>query len=303
MMKERTSLEVICSYLPERISHSLARLTDLSGLTEVRLRTSRPAAVVFGDSCKFITSDGSLTLSPANTACIIVSPEEISRTVDAICRYSRHSFEKELAEGCFVIENGIRVGAAGRRNSSSGGIIRDISSLNVRFAREVIGCADDIYRNCGCKGLLIAGRVNSGKTTILRDLCRLSGNSCKTVLIDERNEISATTGGIPGNDIGVQTDVLIGYERSDGIIAAVRTLSPEVIFCDEIAAQPDVDAILSALGSGVQFTATIHAGSFDELLSRRIAAELIDAGAFEYLVLLGEGMAQVKAVRRLRNAC
>ena len=302
-MKDRTSLETICSYLPERIWKVLSSVQNTDGLTEIRLRCGRPLSLIYADSCRYLTSDSSLTFSPVNSKCLTVTADDISQTVEVLCRYSRHSCAKELTEGYFVIENGIRVGIAGRRTESCAGIITDISSLNFRFAREVIGCADDIYRNCGSKGLLIAGSVNSGKTTLLRDLCRLSGNTAKTVLVDERNEISATYCGKSSFDVGVQTDVLVGYDRAAGIVSAVRTLSPDVIFCDEIAVQADADAILTALGSGVQFTATIHAGSFDELMSRSIACQLIDAGAFSYIIMLSGRNSEISAIRRLKDAC
>ena len=301
-MKDRTSLDVICSYLPERIRKALKFLPDINGLTEVRIRSGRPVALVYPDFCRFLTADGSLTLSPCNSKCIKVGSDEIAGIIDALCHYSQHSCPRELTEGFFVIENGIRVGAAGKKSEAQNGLIKDFTSLNFRFAREVIGCGEEIFRKYGGSGVLIAGAVNSGKTTILRDLCRLTGNTEKAVLIDERNEISATYSGSASFDIGVQTDVLVGYRRADGIIVAVRTLSPDVIFCDEISVQDDVDAILSALGSGVRFTATIHAGSYEELMSRRIARELIDAGAFEHLVLLSGSRADVRSVRRLKNA-
>lgn len=302
-MNDRTSLETICSYLPERVRQSLSAVADTRELTEVRLRIGKPVSLVYTDCCKFLTKSLGTTMSAANTSCIVVTPQDMTETIDALCRYSRHSCTKELTEGYFVIGNGIRVGVAGRKADSGNGIISDISSLNFRFAREVIGCANDIHKSIGSSGILIAGRVNSGKTTLLRDLCRLSGNLCRTVLIDERNEISASYMGTAAFDVGVQTDVLIGYDRASGIVSAVRTLSPEVIFCDEIAVQSDVDAILSALGCGVKFTATIHAGSFDELMSRDIARQLISAGAFSTLIMLSSTRAEISAVRRLRDAC
>ena len=83
----------------------------------------------------------------------------------------------------------------------------------------------------------------------------------------------------------------------------MRTLSPDVIFCDEIAIQADADAIMSALGSGVRFTATIHAGSFDELMSRNIARQLIDAGAFSYIIMLSGKKSEISAIRSLKDAC
>ena len=76
-------------------------------------------------------------------------------------------------------------------------------------------------------------------------------------------------------DIGVMTDVIVGMNRSKGITSALRTLSPDMIFCDEISTEEDAAAILAAHGCGVEFAATIHCTSYDDLMKRRIAADLL----------------------------
>ena len=47
--------------------------------------------------------------------------------------------------------------------------------MNVRIAKESFGIANPILKELGNRiadGLLIVGKPGSGKTTILRDLCR-----------------------------------------------------------------------------------------------------------------------------------
>ncbi len=305
-MKERTSYDVICSYLPARLRRIMNEVSagDRRSLTEVRLRSGRPVSFVYPYGSRFLTDNGELTASYMNKACVKVTSSEIAETVEALCKYSVHSCKRELSEGYFVPAGGIRVGAAGTADTSVGGVLRDFSSLNFRLSREVIGCADEIYRLCdNCTGLLVCGGVNSGKTTMLRDLCRMTGNRYKAVLVDERNEISASSGGNIGFDIGAMTDVIVGQERAKAINSAVRTLSPDVIFCDEISVPADAEAILSAFGSGVRFVATMHAGSYDELMQRSVGRHLIEAKVFEYAVILrGSGCcSEVSEVRRLKD--
>ncbi|MBR4628228.1 MAG: Flp pilus assembly complex ATPase component TadA [Ruminococcus sp.] len=303
-MKRRTSFETVRGYLPLKISSALelVRETDRRMISEIRLRAGRPVSLTYPDGSRFLTSAGRLTMSPSNAECVMASAEDISSSVEKLCRFSLYSCTRELTEGWFVLPGGIRVGLAGTVSETGTGLLRDISSLNFRLAREVIGCGEEIYKMCGSDaGILISGGVNSGKTTVLRDLCRIYGNTFKTALIDERSEIASSSGGLPSNDVGALTDILTGCKRSSGITAALRTLSPDMIFCDEIASEEDAEAILSAHGSGVRFAATIHAVSYTDLISRKIASMLLSNGVFTHIVILSgsNSPSQISEIRRI----
>ena len=302
-MQRSTSYDLIRRYLPAEISRAMGAVvqSDRAMLSEVRLRCGRPAAFTYPDGSRYLTRSGRLTNCAGNTDCLTVTPENINASVEAICSYSVHSRSRELREGWFVLPGGVRVGVTGTVSGTSDKMLRDYSSLNFRLAREVRGCAEEIFRRCGMdSGILVCGGVNSGKTTVLRDLCRIYGSVCKTALIDERNEIAACSGGLPTNDVGTLTDVMTGCSRSEGIVSAVRTMSPDMIFCDEIATGGDAEAILSVHGTGVRFAATIHAGDPAELMSRDIAKRLIGEGVFTYAVFL-RGSSEPSAVAEIRR--
>lgn len=306
-MSGSTSYEIISTYAAHPIREAMLRVSieKRSALTEVRLRSGRPVSFVCVGGIKFLTKHGELTSIPENSDCIRVSAEDIAYTVNALCRYSVHSCRKELTEGYFVIENGIRVGASGTMSDTADGVLKDFNGLNFRLSREVMGCADELY-NTVCNdgtGVIICGGVNSGKTTMLRDLCRIIGKRYKVALIDERNEISAVRFGQPQMDIGVMTDVIVGMNRSKGITSALRTLSPDMIFCDEISTEEDAAAILAAHGCGVEFAATIHCTSYDDLMKRRIAADLFEAEVFGSAVFLGKygHSFGIREIRRLKK--
>lgn len=301
-MDGRTSYETIITYMPPEIRHAMKQSAgNFCSLSEIRLRSGRAVSFVYTGKTMFLTSDGTLTADYHDSRCICTTAADIHRIVEALCRYSVHSCSKELSEGFFVIGGGIRVGVAGTVTGTAERTIKDFSGLNFRIARSVTGCAEELCRRTYGRSVLVCGGVNSGKTTILRDLCRILGNTRKVVLIDERNEISASSGGTAGRDVGVMTDVIVGAERAAGILSAVRTLSPDVIICDEISDIKDAEAILSAAGCGVSFTASIHAENYEELLKRKSAVALIDAGVFEYAVFL-QGSAfpsKIKEIRRI----
>lgn len=298
----RTSFDTIADYLPEKIRSPLL-LIDAQRrekVSEVRLYCRRSLALVYPDTVKFLCRDGTLSPVPEKSD-LIVSEGDIASTVERLCHYSIHSRSRELKNGYFVIENGVRVGVGGTYSGSREGTMSDFSSLNFRVAREVRGCAESLIGRIQFGSpILICGGVNTGKTTLLRDICRIYGRYMKCALVDERNEISAAVGGAPTCDVGELTDIIIGTDRVNGIRSAIRTLSPAMIFCDEISSDDDASAIISGHGSGVRFTATVHAASPDDLKKRRFVGELVDSGVFEYAVFLGDVPSEIREIRRLR---
>ncbi|MDE6102807.1 MAG: Flp pilus assembly complex ATPase component TadA [Ruminococcus sp.] len=305
-MTDSTSYEIISSYVTESVRTAMQSVNhDERNATEIRLRCRRAVSYIYPDKIKYLTKNGRLTDKYYDSECVKVTADDIRQTVEKLCHFSVYSCTRELHEGYFVLKGGIRVGVAGTYSETAGQTIKDFSSLNFRMARCVENCAVQIYERIfhGHSSVLICGGVNSGKTTVLRDLCRLCGNNFKVSLIDERNEISSAFGGVPENDVGVLTDVLVGCRRSVGIISAVRTLSPDMIFCDEISETEDSSSILQAFGCGVNFVATVHAENYEGLMKRTAIRPLIDAGVFDYAVFL-EGSSfpgRVREIRRLKN--
>ncbi len=248
----------------------------LSGTAEIRLRAGRPAVCVniFGEM---------RVCSPP------FSGREIADCFAEICRYSVYSFEEEIARGFVTLDGGHRVGICGTAVTKNGKIttIKDISGLNIRIAHQILGCADELYRKAfsdGPHSLLLAGKPLCGKTTVLRDLARQLGEHRRVVLIDSRGELSASVGGIPTLDIGLNTDALCGCGKSEGIMLALRSLSPEIIICDEIG--NDGAAIEQAVFCGVKVIASAHSGSIEELKQRPSTRGLVPI--FERVALLGE---------------
>lgn len=88
------------------------------------------------------------------------------------------------------------------------------------------------------------------------------------------------------NDIGVNCDVLDGYPKSTAITLAVKTMSPDIIACDELATEEEIKAVQMGTNCGVKFIATVHASSLDELASRKQIDKLLDTDSFEKIVLL-----------------
>ncbi len=219
--------------------------------------------------------------------------EEIHICIKHFCNFSIHSCQRELSEGWITLKGGHRAGFAGTADIRNGKIetIKDISSLNVRIAREHRGVSDELFRmitqKSDFRGLLLAGAPLSGKTTFLRDFCRNCGSKFKTALIDERGEIAAVYKGIAQNDTGLNTDILNCYTKRDGIEQAVRVLSPEIIICDEIG--DEAVTVGKMTSNGVKFAFSIHCGSLTEARNNTAVGTLVGCGAVNYIAFLDNG--------------
>ncbi len=248
----------------------------ISELAEIRLRTGRCAAAV--------TLDGRMLRCSAP-----FSQEDITGCFLELCRNSVHSFAREISEGYITLPGGHRVGFCGTAALHDGRLtgLKDISSLNIRFAREVRGCAEEMCRRVFSDGLcsvVVCGKPLSGKTTVLRDMARIIGAAHRVCVIDSRGELAGVQGGVPALDVGENTDVLNGYPKAEGIMCALRSLSPEIIICDEIGG--DGEAVRQCMDCGVKLAVSAHAGSIEELKRRPGLSGLLPH--FDKAVLLGE---------------
>ncbi len=286
-MKGSTSYEVILRYVPDKLRQLMRTVTQKcqEELMEVRLRSKGPVYYVFADRIMFLKANGGLSAVYDSDSYTVVA-SEVNDCIDRLCHYSLHSCRKQLSDGFFVIENGIRAGISGVYSSSEPSVLVEFCSVNFRISRSVFGCADKLFTQVSDKNVLICGGVNSGKTTILRDLCRLTGSFYKTALIDERNEIACVSGGEPQHNVGIMTDIIADRSRHDGIISAVRTLSPDVIICDEIASVDDSEAVISGLGCGVRFIVTAHGENMKEIRRRKATSFLLESGFIDRVVFL-----------------
>jgi stage III sporulation protein AA len=104
--------------------------------------------------------------------------------------------------------------------------------------------------------------------------------------VDERGELAAMHGGIPGFDVGLHTDVLDGFPRAKGLVTALRVLTPEALVCDEISTEADAEAVLQVTGCGVPLLASAHGGTPEEVRRRPLLRNLLQQGAFAYVAFL-----------------
>lgn len=304
-------LEII-PYFSDRIRGALAAVPSEVQRTvrEIRLRQGRPLSLVLMGTTAFLTPSGALLDRP-ESGCLLPDEQDLRESFQRVCGYSVHSCEEQIRQGFLTLSGGHRVGISGTAVQEDGKIVtlREVSSMNFRVARTFPNISGDFvqrfYRD-SLPSILLSGAPMSGKTTLLKDIISAlssgkAGRYRKVAVIDERGELGAVYGGTPQIELGPCTDILTGYPKGEGMNIALRTLSPELIVCDEIGGEPEADAIRMSLNAGTAVLATAHAGSIDGLIRRPQIRALIEEGAFDVLVQLWGEQAPCKIceVRKL----
>ena len=285
----------IVSFISPRLHMYLMKISDLliNDLQEIRLRADRPVILVTNSGCSFLTTSGKTSLIVSSN-CVYAYKNEIIDTVNKMCGYSMHSHYEDLLNGYVTLPNGARIGLVGtavfEKDKVKG--VKDFSSINIRIPRNIVGISESIMNvafKSGIEDLLIVGAPSSGKTTLLKDIVyQLSsgrlGKYYKICVVDERKELFPTDRNI--KLCGPNTDILSGYPKAQGIAIAVRTLSPDVIVCDEIGQNNELDEIINGMNSGVNFILTVHASSITDLKNKYIFRKLFSCTNFNKIALL-----------------
>ncbi|WP_123053565.1 stage III sporulation protein AA [Clostridium sp. JN-1] len=276
----------IIDILPQSINNVLKNILSDSKLQEIRIRMDKPLIVEFNNDeliCDYI-----------------VKKEDMKTIIQRISNYSIYAFEEEIKKGYITVKGGHRIGICGRCVIEKNEVktIKNIGSINIRICHEVIGCSNKIMKfivsSGGILNSIIISPPKCGKTTLIRDITKNISEGVKSLnlagkkvcVIDERSEIGACYNGVPQLNVGMRTDILDSCPKSEGIIMAIRSMSPDLIVCDEIGTYKEIDSILTALNSGVSLIVTIHGYGIEDLYKRPVFKEIIDNNVFKRSIVL-----------------
>ncbi len=284
----------IISYISPRIQKYINKLNEeiINQIQEIRIRCDRPIVIITDEGSSFLMVNGSLS-NLLSFNCVVPTENEISDIISKMCDYSIHSFYEDMVKGFITLPNGARIGLTGSaiydENIIKG--IKDIDGINIRFPRLVSNVSDKLIKYVfkeNLSNLLLVGPPSSGKTTVIKDLIYqlssgVNGKSYKVCVIDERKEIASAQK--DASKIGPNTDILSGFSKSLGISMAVRTLSPDIIVCDEIG-ENETDAIINAMNCGVSFIYSLHARNYSELKVKNNFNILVSNFCVDYIAFL-----------------
>lgn len=276
-------MDELYKLISDRCADTVRARLSLSNLYELRIRNGFPVRVGYGGGYYYLCPTG---ITRDISQAYIADKSEAESIVMRACEHSLYTVTETLKLGYISVPGGIRVGVCGSCVTVGGHIsaVKNFSSVNIRLPHEVKGCASSLFGRVvggdGIKSTLIISRPGGGKTTVLRDLCRLiSDRGSNVLLCDEKYELASVIDSRPSLDVGMCTDVMSGADKSSVFKAGIAYMRPDVIMTDELF-DADMDAVLRAVHCGIAVVATAHAADLNDLRTRPGFENIAASGAF-----------------------
>lgn len=272
------SFHTAAQLLPERLWKAAYSLNELQRqrCEELRVRLGRPLAATVGGKTVFL-GDG----------LVLPTKEELDQLLARATECSVHTYLEQLWQGFLTTRHGHRLGICSQAVQGDARLLRGLSSVNIRVARQVNGLGEDLSL-CGQEGFrstLILAPPGSGKTTLLRELCRRLSRDFRVAIADERYEIAACADGLPRFSVG-SCDVLSGGYKGETVPMLLRAMSPQILAVDEITREEDCRVLIDCIGCGCGLLATAHGSEPKDLLQRPAYRQLLENHVFQQVIVI-----------------
>ena len=202
-----------------------------------------------------------------NITAYIVSEEDIDYLISVAASHSLYSIAEQLRKG-YIAYNGIRIGVSGEGVYDGGqfATLKNINSVNIRIPHQIPNAAKPLERYIKERlyNILIVSPPGLGKTTLLREICRLySDSGYNILLIDERYEIAGVYKRRAALNVGRCTDTVSNLDKRIVYENVIRAFRPDMIITDEIFTAQEVELIRDIRRSGVSVCASVHADGLE----------------------------------------
>jgi stage III sporulation protein AA len=224
-----------------------------SKINEIRIRTNKKILVRCFDEEFFVdfTADA----------------DYIKKVVLTAANNSLYAHEKEISDGYLDYSEGVRIGIVGSGTINNRGLAAysSINALCIRVPHEITPKYDfgDLLKNF--QNTLIIGAPYSGKTTLVRAFCRELSQNSDTTVIDERYEICGFGLSMKRGD---RADVVQGIPKNIVFDRIIRSMSPQIVVCDELFSDGDIQAVETFSEAGIKCLASLHATEYSTLDDR-----------------------------------
>lgn len=260
---------------------------NLKDLCEIRIRVDQPILLKFLNKQYYL---GRYGIIQDKRLALLPTKEQVEEIVFLACNKSVYAYTSQLLNGFLPYNGGTRIGVCGEVVLDDEKIIgiKNFSSINIRIPHEVKNCSLKIkkYFSEPLKNVLVISRPSCGKTTFLRDMVyQLRDKNINTLIVDEREELSGITDGKKYFSLSDTCDVLTNCTKKFAFKWGIRSMSPELIVCDEIF-ENDLDLLKMVTQSGVKIFASIHADSIGNAL-KKLRLKTFES-IFEVIILLSD---------------
>ncbi len=247
------------------------KIKEYSLVNEIRLRQSCPLCITSGTQ-NLVTD-------------YLVTKNDIEYSVNKFCKNSVYTYFDCIKNGYIPFENGYRIGVCGNAVTENG-IITNLSSItgiNIRVPGQKFDLPPYLLKKiANDKSCIIYSPPNYGKTTLLKMIIKILSTppyNHRISVIDCKNELY-----VDSLHKGCPVDFFFSYPKKNGIDIAVRNMSPEIIICDEIGIDDDVEELIECKNCGISLICTAHAKNIDDLLQRKNIRKMHELNVFESYV-------------------